>query len=191
MVWIYLILSYFIGCVMFGYLVIKLLYRKDIRQQGSGNVGARNAGRVHGKKAFVATFLGDAFKGVIIILVGRYLHFSETIQLLGLAIAILGHLWPVTLKFKGGKGISTFIGGIVAFQPLTAFVIVICFLILYPPSKSFTLAGLGAFIAIPFFLLYQGYSGLICSLASAIILILLLAQSEEILQKLRKPKEKK
>jgi acyl phosphate:glycerol-3-phosphate acyltransferase len=175
---------------MFGYLVIKALYHNDIRMQGSGNVGARNAGRVYGKKAFVITFLGDAVKGAFVILLARYLHFSETIQLIGLGIAILGHLLPITLKFKGGKGISAFIGGMVAFQPLLAVVIALSFLILYPLSKSFTLSGLGAFIVIPLFLLYKGYSGLSCCIASMIIIILLLAQLEDIIQRLKKPKNK-
>lgn len=173
---------------MFGYLVIKALYHNDIRMQGSGNVGARNAGRVYGKKAFVITFLGDAVKGAFVILLARYLHFSETIQLIGLGIAILGHLLPITLKFKGGKGISAFIGGMVAFQPLLAVVIALSFLILYPLSKSFTLSGLGAFIVIPAFLLYKGYSGLSCGITCILILNLLLAQSEDIIQRLKKQK---
>lgn len=189
MIWIYLILSYFIGCIMFGYLVIKSLYRNDIRQQGSGNVGARNAGRVHGKKAFVITFFGDAVKGAIVIGLARYLHFSESIQLLGLWIAILGHIWPITLKFKGGKGISTFIGGIVAFNPIIALVIILAFLILYPLTRSLTLGGLGAFIAIPVFLFYQNYTGWSCILAIALIITLILAQADDIRQRLIKPKK--
>jgi glycerol-3-phosphate acyltransferase PlsY len=186
MIWFYLILSYFIGCIMFGYLVTKSLYRNDIRLQGSGNVGARNAGRVHGKKAFVITFLGDAVKGAVVIALARYLHFSETIQLLGLWIAIIGHLWPVTLKFKGGKGISTFIGGIITFNPIIALVIILAFLILYPLTKSLTLGGLGAFIAIPVFLFYQHYTGWSCILAIILILTLILAQAEDIRLRLKK-----
>lgn len=112
---------------MFGYLVTKLLYHNDIRFDGSGNVGARNAGRLHGKKAFVVIFLGDALKGVLVILIARYFGFSDHIQLVGLGLAILGHLKPITLKFKGGKGISTFIGGIIMFEPLLILVIILAF----------------------------------------------------------------
>lgn len=174
---------------MFGYIVTKTFYRKDIRDQGSGNVGARNAGRVHGKKAFVLTFLGDAVKGAAVVLIARYLNFSETIQLLGLGITIIGHLFPVTLKFKGGKGISTFIGGMIMFNPLLAVVISVVFLILFPFTKSLTLSGFGAFIVIPFFLLYHQNSGLISIIAGAIILIILIAQSEDILERIKKSKK--
>ncbi len=80
----YFILSYIIGSIMTAFFVIKGLSSEDIRLQGSGNVGARNAGRVLGKKAFVYTFLGDAIKGVLVVLIARALHFSEEIQLLGL-----------------------------------------------------------------------------------------------------------
>lgn len=79
MIYFYLVLSYLIGSIMFGYLVTKLLYRKDIRLHGSRNVGARNAGRLHGKKAFVVIFLGDALKGVLVILIACYFGFSDHI----------------------------------------------------------------------------------------------------------------
>ncbi|MDN3017873.1 glycerol-3-phosphate acyltransferase [Paenibacillus sp. BSR1-1] len=186
MIWLYFACSYFIGCIMFGYLITKLLFHQDIRRQGSGNVGARNAGRLYGKKAFVITFLGDALKGILIILIGRYLGFSESIQLLGLAFAIIGHLKPVTLKFKGGKGISTFIGGMVAFEPFLAPVFILAFLVTYPFTKSFTFSGLGAFLVIPVFLFIQHDNWETGVLAIIILALILLAHSENIKVRLKK-----
>lgn len=170
---------------MFGYLVTKVIYREDLRLHGTGNVGARNAGRLHGKTAFVLIFLGDALKGALVILAARYLQFSETIQLLGLALAILGHLKPITLKFKGGKGISTFIGGIIAFDPIAVPVIILAFGVLYPFLKSFTMAGLGAFLFIPVILFFKNNDWLSCILEIIIIIMLYLAHTENIKERLK------
>ncbi|WP_312469731.1 glycerol-3-phosphate acyltransferase [Neobacillus sp.] len=183
--WLYVVLSYLIGNIMFGYLVTKALYHKDIRLHGSGNVGARNAGRLHGKKAFVIIFLGDALKGVSVILIARYLHFPEYIQMFGLGMAILGHIKPVALKFKGGKGISTFIGGMICFDPLLIPIILVGFFALYPFTKSFTFAGLGAFLAIPIFLFFKSYNWITCVMALAIIVVIFLTHSENIKERLK------
>jgi glycerol-3-phosphate acyltransferase PlsY len=185
-VWFYFILSYLIGSVMFGFLVTKVLFHKDIRLHGSGNVGARNAGRLHGKKAFVLIFLGDALKGVLVILLARYFGFSFPLQLMGLGLAIIGHLKPITLNFKGGKGISTFIGGMIMFEPLLAFVIVGAFLVIYPFTKSFTFSGLGAFLFIPLSLLIMHYDWINCAVAFAILFLIFLAHSENIKVRLKR-----
>jgi glycerol-3-phosphate acyltransferase PlsY len=188
MIWLYFISSYLIGSIMFGFLITKIFFRKDIRVQGSGNVGARNAGRLHGKTAFVLIFLGDALKGALVILVARYFQFSETIQLVGLALAIFGHIKPVTLKFKGGKGISTFIGGIITFDPLMVPVIILGFSILYTFIRSLTLAGLGAFLFIPVVLFIKNNDWLSCIIALGIIAILYAAHAENLKERL-KPNE--
>jgi acyl phosphate:glycerol-3-phosphate acyltransferase len=185
MIWFYFIISYLIGSIMFGFLVTKFLYRKDIRVQGSGNVGARNAGRLHGKAAFVLIFLGDAVKGALVVLAARYFHFSEPVQLIGLAFAIFGHLKPITLKFKGGKGISTFIGGIIAFEPLLVPVIILGFGLLYPFIKSFTIAGLGAFLFIPVVLFYKNNDWLSAIIELGILAMIYVAHAENIKERLK------
>lgn len=171
---------------MFGYLITKMFYHKDIRHHGSGNVGARNAGRLLGKKAFVLIFVGDALKGVLVIWLARYLELSAPVQMLGLGMTIIGHLKPVTLKFKGGKGISTFIGGMVMFEPLLIPVIILGFLVLYPFTKSFTFAGLGAFLLIPVFLVIDQVDWMSCIIAGGILVIILLAHSGNIKERLNK-----
>ncbi|MFT8322169.1 MAG: glycerol-3-phosphate acyltransferase [Bacillus sp. (in: firmicutes)] len=139
-IWYYLI-SYFIGNILFGYIVGKIMSGKDIRLVGSKNVGARNAGRLFGKKAFLFTFLGDAAKGVIVVVVGKYAGFSSEILLAGLFFACFGHIKPVLFCFKGGKGISTFIGGLIAIQPIFIIFIISGFLLFYPLYKGFTIPG--------------------------------------------------
>jgi acyl phosphate:glycerol-3-phosphate acyltransferase len=171
---------------MFGFLISKLFYRVDIRGQGSGNVGARNAGRLHGKLAFVVIFLGDALKGASVVLIGRYFQFDEPIQLIGLALAIIGHLKPITLKFKGGKGISTFIGGVITFEPLLVPVIILSFGVLYPFIKSFTLAGLGTFVMIPLFLFYRNNDVLSFIIEIALVIMIFLAHTENVKERLKR-----
>jgi acyl phosphate:glycerol-3-phosphate acyltransferase len=151
-------MSYLIGTIMFGYIIILLLHKEDLRLLGSKNVGARNAGRTHGKKEFILVFLGDALKGALVIFIGaEWFKLSNYLQLAGLLLTIIGHIKPVTLKFKGGKGISTFIGGMVLLEPLLVPYIVSLFFLLLLMTKSLTLAGLGSFLFIPLCLLMMDY----------------------------------
>jgi glycerol-3-phosphate acyltransferase PlsY len=110
---IYVILySYLLGCFCTAYYLIKIYINLDIRNINSGNVGARNAGRIIGKKGFVITFVGDFLKTVLALGVTIYFFRSDanfSIILLSSSIAvILGHLFPSQLKFKGGKGVVVF-----------------------------------------------------------------------------------
>lgn len=152
---LYFVMAYVMGNLMSGYLLVKYFFRDDIRNQGSGNVGARNVGRLYGKSFFLFTFIGDACKGAAVIVVGSYMQVSNELQLIGLGLAIIGHLKPILLRFQGGKGVSTFIGGMLAYDPLIALVLIGSFLVTYPFTKSFTKSGLGSFIVIPIYLLIQ------------------------------------
>lgn len=147
-----LIGAYGVGNFLTATFVGKLFYLRNIRLEGSGNPGARNMGRVFGKKAFVATFIGDALKGVIVVLMAKWLGFTESIQLLSLLAAMLGHIFPIFSKFRGGEGISTFIGGMLAFNPLVVGLFVAAFLVLQPLLKSFSATGLTAISLTPIFL---------------------------------------
>jgi acyl phosphate:glycerol-3-phosphate acyltransferase len=186
----YFLTSYLVGSLMAGYFVVRFLGRKDIRVEGSGNVGARNAGRVHGKASFVLTFLGDALKGAIVILLGDYLKLPPEFILTGLGFAILGHVKPITLKFKGGMGISTFIGGMLAFEPLTALVIIFGFLFLYPFLKSFTFAGLGSFVLIPVFFYFLGIHHLAILGSGILVMIIIFIHRDDISERLEKREKK-
>jgi acyl phosphate:glycerol-3-phosphate acyltransferase len=179
----YLLISYLLGSLMAGYFVVMFFGKKDIRVEGSGNVGARNAGRVLGKTSFVLTFVGDGLKGAIVILIGEYFGMSPGLILIGLGFAILGHVKPITLKFKGGMGISTFIGGMIAFEPLTALVIISGFLVLYPFFKSFTFAGLGSFILIPACFYFLEIQAHIIFISSILVMIIIYIHREDIIDR--------
>ena len=102
------IFSYISGSIPFGLILTKLFLNKDIRKIGSKNIGATNVFRTGNKLIAVLTLLLDIFKGVVPIIITSY-YFQNLIYLSGL-LAFLGHIFPVWLKFKGGKGIATYLG---------------------------------------------------------------------------------
>ena len=112
--WIVLIiLSYLIGCFSSAYFVGKLFKNMDIRTQGSGNLGATNALRVMGKKFGILTLLLDMTKGILAVILGRHLT-GELGSYIAPFITVIGHNWPVFLNFKGGKGVATSLGALLA-----------------------------------------------------------------------------
>lgn len=106
-------LAYLLGSIPFGLVITRALGLGDLRTIGSGNIGATNVLRTGNKGAALATLLLDAGKGGIAVLVARWLVGNDAAQLAALA-AFLGHLFPVWLGFKGGKGVATFLGTLLA-----------------------------------------------------------------------------
>lgn len=104
-----IILSYLLGCFSSAYFLGKTTKNIDIRQYGSGNAGATNAMRVLGKKMGILTFGLDILKGIIAVLIGKYLLGFDGKLLAGVFV-VLGHNFPVFLNFKGGKGVATSLG---------------------------------------------------------------------------------
>lgn len=120
-----IIISYLLGNLSWAFILGKLLRKKDVREYGSGNSGATNAIRVFGAKIGVMAFLGDALKGVLAVLIGRAIA-GEAGGYLGGVFVIVGHNWPVFLRFKGGKGVASTIGVMLIISPpvtLTCFLI--------------------------------------------------------------------
>lgn len=107
------VLAYLLGSVPFGLVITRALGLGDLRKIGSGNIGATNVLRTGNKPAAVATLILDAGKGGIAVLIARAMVGNDAAQLAGLA-AFLGHLFPVWLNFKGGKGVATFLGTLLA-----------------------------------------------------------------------------
>jgi acyl phosphate:glycerol-3-phosphate acyltransferase len=107
------VLAYLLGSVPFGIVITRALGLGDLRQIGSGNIGATNVLRTGNKGAALATLVLDAAKGGIAVLIARWCLAEDAAQLAGLA-AFLGHLFPVWLRFSGGKGVATFLGILIA-----------------------------------------------------------------------------
>jgi glycerol-3-phosphate acyltransferase PlsY len=146
MIWqtvLILVISYLIGSIVTSDIVTKFK-KTDLRSQGSGNVGATNAFRVMGSLYGAIVLIGDALKGVLAVLIGRWLnpfpHFDMSI--LAAVLVIVGHNWPVFAKFKGGKGIATSLGVIIALTPYSLLVILPVWLAVFLISGYVSLASI-------------------------------------------------
>ncbi|OZU90688.1 hypothetical protein CIL03_05185 [Virgibacillus indicus] len=151
---ILIFLSYLLGCLNGAYYVGKLTADQDIRELGSTNAGARNAGRAFGRSAFIYTVIIDALKTIIPLLTAVYLAAASDFLLGFIALAVLlGHIWPVQLQFRGGKGVVVYLAAALAIAPFTLFAAGIILLIGLIIKRNFTIAGLIALAAIPITLL--------------------------------------
>lgn len=168
---LYLGSCYVVGWIMTGYFVIRLMEGKDIRSQGSGNIGALNSGRTAGAKAFILTFIGDSLKGGAVVFAGKYMNLPEWIVLLGLITVIAGHIWPLPFRFKGGKGAATFLGGLLVYNPISLPFLIIVSLVFYLLIREFTIAGLIALSLWPIFQWFQGESLLLFKIILVSIII--------------------
>lgn len=168
---LYWIFSYFVGNLLTAWWIGKWK-NTDLREMRSGNLGARNAGAVLGKTAFVLTFFGDALKGVLVLFVGHYFNFPDIIISIGAFFVIMGHLYPIWLKGKGGKGIATFIGVSLSLSPSLFGLLAIVFLLFISILRSATLSMILAFIAYGVLCLVIPEYRVIAPLSLAIIIIL-------------------
>ncbi|MBM6630106.1 glycerol-3-phosphate 1-O-acyltransferase PlsY [Mammaliicoccus vitulinus] len=149
MTFVVIILSYLFGCFPSGLVLGKLFYKKDIRQFGSGNLGATNTFRVLGKKAgFIVMFL-DIFKGFIVVFFPLWFNVDIPSIFVGIC-AVIGHVFPIFLKFKGGKAVATSAGAVLGVHPVLLIVLAIVFIIILYSTKyvslSSMIAGIGCVI---------------------------------------------
>lgn len=145
----YLIGSYLLGAVPFGLFFGKALGGVDVRATGSGNIGATNVLRAAGKKAAVLTLLADCLKGLIPVLVASRLFPEMHLDVYSGIAAILGHNYPVYLRFKGGKGVATSFGVVLAIAPLTGVVCLSAWAAAAAVWKYSSLSALVAFACYP------------------------------------------
>ena len=135
--------AYLLGSVPFGVVVTRALGLGDLRQIGSGNIGATNVLRTGNKGAAAATLLLDAGKGGVAVLIARALVGEDAAQLAALA-SFLGHLYPVWLKFRGGKGVATFLGTVLALAWPVGLACCATWLVVAALSRMSSVAGLAA-----------------------------------------------
>lgn len=164
-----------LGSILTAHFFVKWIENTDVRQIGSGNPGARNVGRVYGKKGFILVFLGDACKGIIIVFLANRLFNNDTTTLLSLLFVVAGHIYPLWFRYQGGKGISTCIGGLCMFQLELISVLVLVFLGLLLLFKDFSKAGLLTLIGVPIGLWIYSYSVIIVMISTLLILLILFA----------------
>lgn len=176
--------AYAFGNILTGYVLAKYIYHQEIQNAGSGNIGARNAGRLFGKKAFIITAIADGSKGIIIVLIAKACGFSSTYQLILLFAVIIGHIFPIVFRFKGGKGMATFTGGLLAFEPLLFLSFVCVFIIFFLIIRSLTIAAMIAVASVPLLMLFFSHPLLEILLYGCISIIVIFAHRQNIREKI-------
>ena len=152
------LISYLLGCFNTGYYYTKLIYKKDIREVGTKVTGATNVGRLAGRWGFVITFIGDGVKGAIAVLLARGLGLLPWATLLVILMVLLGHIFPIQLRFQGGKGMSTIFGALLAYQPIFIVMLFFTCLLIYPFVRRYTITALFALFLFPLELFFADYS---------------------------------
>ena len=145
------IISYLMGSIPFGLILTKIFLKKDIREIGSGNIGATNVLRTGNKSIGYITLVLDVLKAIIPVIYVK-LNYPDYLFISSLC-AFLGHVFPVWLKFKGGKGVATYLGILFAINIYLGLIFIIIWLIIFVFSKFSSLSSLVASLSIPIYLL--------------------------------------
>ena len=147
---IFIILAYFIGSISFGILLSKIFKIQDPRSFGSKNPGATNVMRSGKKFVALLTLLGDMLKGTLVVLIAKYyLNFNDDQVLLIAAAVFIGHLFPVYYQFKGGKGVATALGVLLAIESSIAILVLLIWLIVFMVSRISSLSAITAALCLP------------------------------------------
>ena len=156
MLWLLLLTtSYLLGSIPFGYLLVRFLRKEDVRAMGSGNIGATNVARAGGTTLGLLTLALDALKGYLAVLLAMHFapntnHGPSTLAIAAAVTAVVGHVFPVWLRFKGGKGIATALGVFIALAPLVALSSVGVFALIVATTRLVSLGSILAAVSIPF-----------------------------------------
>ena len=153
------LISYLFGSIPFGYLFTKILLKKDIRNVGSGNIGATNVLRTGNKSLGYLTLILDIAKAIVPVIYIKF-NYPDLVYISALC-AFLGHLFPIWLKFKGGKGVATFVGILISMNIYYALVFGIVWTLTFLISRYSSLSSLFASISIPIYLLIINQSNII------------------------------
>jgi acyl phosphate:glycerol-3-phosphate acyltransferase len=155
--------SYLLGSIPFGYLLVRIFRGEDVRQTGSGNIGATNVARTGSKLLAIATLLLDAAKGYVAVAHVFFLarhhpdhlpqwgpHTVYTLAALAGLFALFGHMFPVWLRFKGGKGVATALGAFLALAPAAVLVALAAFTVIVAVTRYVSLGSILAAVVFPF-----------------------------------------
>ena len=153
-----LAMAYLLGSIPFGYVLVRLFRHEDVRSTGSGNIGATNVARTGGKALGLLTLFLDALKGYLAVVIAMHLspntaHGPSPLAVASAVAAVLGHVFPVWLKFRGGKGIATALGVFLGLVPWVALSALGLFIFIVAITRLVSLGSILAAITIPLFAL--------------------------------------
>ncbi len=171
MVYMIFLAAYLIGSLPFGYILTKVVHKKDIRDYGSGNIGATNVLRVYGPRSAVPVFVLDLLKGLAAVLIARAISDLPAVYLTAGFLAMFGHSFPVYLRFRGGKAVATSIGVLIALSWPVALVVLACFLLIVYTSRYVSLGSIISMALLPvaFWLLGLALPYIYFGLATALL----------------------
>ena len=183
-----LIVSYLLGAIPTGLILGRVVYRKDLRRLGSGNIGATNAYRVLGTKGGALVFLIDFFKGEIAVLLGMSLIGTPAAMMLCGLFAIIGNIFSIFMQLKGGKGVSTTLGVLSILMPKVALAAVIVWGAIVFATRYVSLGSITAAILVPIFAAFLHYNNYYI-VFSVIVMMFITAKHRSNLERLRKGRE--
>ena len=179
--------SYLMGSIPFGLILTKIFLKKDIREIGSGNIGATNALRTGNKLIGYSTLILDMAKAIIPVIYAK-INFPELIYITSLC-AFLGHVFPVWLKFKGGKGVATYVGILFSINILLGIIFITCWGVIFLISKYSSLSSIIGSLSIPVYLLIIGQSNGV--IFFGIMFVLIFFTHRENIKRLKNKEESK
>jgi glycerol-3-phosphate acyltransferase PlsY len=145
-----IVIAYLLGSIPFGYILTRFTTGEDVRDRGSGNIGATNVARVAGRGPAIATLVLDISKGYLAVLLAGWLTQNNEGWMANAALAVMaGHAYPVFLKFKGGKMVATFMGAFGALTPVPLLAAMLVFLITLAVSRYVSLSSIVAVASFP------------------------------------------
>ena len=178
--------SYLLGSIPFGFILTKIFLKKDIRDIGSGNIGATNALRTGNKLLGYATLALDITKAILPVLYIKF-NYPDYIFIASLS-AFLGHVFPIWLKFKGGKGVATYIGILLSINLIFGLIFIISWVVVFLISKYSSLSSLIASLMVPVYLIiFENYN----SIFFIIMFVLILYTHRENVKRLKNKEESK
>ncbi|MBN2506447.1 MAG: glycerol-3-phosphate acyltransferase [Verrucomicrobia bacterium] len=177
---IIMVACYVVGCFTTGYYYVRWRTGWDIRQLGSGTVGARNVGRVLGGWGFGVTLLADAAKGALAVGMAAGFGVSADVQVACVVAVVAGHNWPVQLRFRGGKGVSTSLGAILAYDPFMALVLGVLFLPALALLRSVVLGGMVALTLAPLVIFWCKVGNVEVAAISFVAILVVVAHARNI-----------
>jgi glycerol-3-phosphate acyltransferase PlsY len=166
------LMGYAFGCIPCSYLISRMLGHVDIRKHGSGNAGATNVFRVVGKKAGLLAFFGDFLKGLAPALIGSAYGGQDTAAIAAL-FSVIGHCYPVTLKFKGGKGVATSAGMIFGTAPLVGVILIVLQFVILFLTRYMSVASLITAVLFPILVYFMDPTPIyqICAILMSVLVI--------------------
>ena len=172
--------AYLLGCFAVGYYLVRARIGKDIREIESGSVGARNVGRVLGKPGFIITLLCDSGKGALAVWLAQEWTNNSRVALLAMLAVVCGHIWPIQLRFRGGKGVATSLGALLVFDCRIALTLSVLFLAGFVLTRKTLLPGMFAFACLPLIGWFFGYSNSTMTLLAVLAAVILFAHRKNL-----------